>query len=387
LRITLIVVGTYTLAATATFGLESVVASELTALGYGGLAVENGQAVFHGGDADIARCNLWLRSADRLLVRLAEFGVSGPDDVYEGVRSVSWRDFIPDPARIVVTAKSVRAPRGSSAAGPGVPTLQSVGKKAIVDALTGKSGGRLEETGPLYPVRIALSGGRAVVTLDTSGAGLHKRGYRAETGEAPLKETLAAGIVLLSKWDPSRPFADPLCGSGTIPIEAALIASNAAPGLSRSFAAEEWPHIPAAEWRRAREAAAAAKQDNRPDILAVDRDARVLAMAARNAEKAGVADRIAFRAMDLARLRLEGRYGCIVTNPPYAERIGDAGEVEGLYRLLGRLLSDLPSWSLFALCAHAGFQKLFGRKATKNRKLYNGNIMCYLHQYYGPLPE
>jgi len=379
-------VSTYTLAATATFGLESVVSSELEALGCSGVSVENGQAVFSGGEADIARCNLWLRSADRLLVRLAEFGVSGPDDVYEGVRTVSWRDFIPASARIVVTAKSVRAPRGSPAAGPGVPTLQSVGKKAIVDALTGKSGGRLEETGPLYPVRIALSGGRAVVTLDTSGAGLHKRGYRAEAGEAPLKETLAAGIVILSRWDPSRPFADPLCGSGTIAIEAALIAANAAPGLSRSFAAEEWPHIPADEWRRARQEAAAARLGNRPDILATDRDARVLAMAARNAERAGVADMIVFRAMDLAQLRLEGRYGCIVTNPPYAERIGDARDVEELYRLLGRLYTSLPSWSLFALCAHHGFQKLFGGKATKNRKLYNGNILCYLHQYYGPLP-
>jgi putative N6-adenine-specific DNA methylase len=380
-------VGTYTLAATATFGLESVVASELTALGYGGLTVENGQVLFEGGDADIARCNLWLRSSDRLLVRLAEFGVSGPDDVFDGVRSVSWRDFVPASARIIVTAKSVRAPRGSPAAGPGVPTLQSVGKKAIVDVLVGQSGGRLEEAGPLYPVRIALSGGRAVVTLDTSGAGLHKRGYRAEAGEAPLKESLAAGIVLLSRWDPSRPFADPMSGSGTIPIEAALIAANAAPGLSRSFAAEEWPHIPAAEWRRAREAAAAARLDIRPDILAFDRDARVLAMAARNAGRAGVADRIVFRAVDLAHLSLEGRYGCIVTNPPYAERIGEAGEVEELYRLLGRVFRSLPSWSLFALCAHQGFQKLFGGKATKNRKLYNGNILCYLHQYFGPLPD
>ena len=366
----------FTLAATATFGLESVVGAELEALGLGGLSVENGQVVFHGDEADIARCSLWLRSADRLLVRLAEFEAAGSDDIYGGVRSIPWRDFLPRTARVAVNAKSVRA-------SVGVPTIQSVGKKAVVDAM---AIGRLEETGPLYPVLISLSGGRATVTLDASGDGLHKRGYRTEAGEAPLKETLAAGMVLLSRWDPSRPFADPLCGSGTLPIEAALIGANAAPGLSRSFAAERWPHIGADAWRLAREEARAAVKSGPVSISASDRDARVLEYAGRNAERAGVKLSIDFRCVEVSRLRLQGDYGCIVTNPPYAERLGGEREAGAVSRDLGRLFQDLPTWSLFALSANPEFERTFGLRATKNRKLYNGNIRCHLHQYFGPLP-
>jgi putative N6-adenine-specific DNA methylase len=292
-----------------------------------------------------------------------------------GRMTYTWKDFLPRTARVAVNAKSVRSPLG-------VPTLQSVGKKAVVDAM---AIGRLEETGPLYPVLISLSSGRAVVTLDTSGEGLHKRGYRTEAGEAPLKETLAAGMVLLSRWDASRPFADLLCGSGTIAIEAALIGANAAPGLSRSFAAEQWPHISAEAWRRAREEARSAATSTPASISASDRDARVLEYAGRNAERAGVKLSIDFRCVELSRLKLRGEYGCIVTNPPYAERLGDEREAGEVYRDLGRLFRDLPSWSLFALSANQGFERTFGARATKNRKLYNGNLRCYLHQYFGPL--
>jgi putative N6-adenine-specific DNA methylase len=390
-------VGTYTLAAAAAFGLESVVCSELAALGYADVSVNNGHVSFNGTAEDIARCSLWLRSADRLLIRLAEFDVSGSDDLYEGVRSIPWRDFLPLTARLVVNAKTVHARRGASgkpgASGsppgpplPGVPAIQSMGKKAIVDCLLGGKPGRLEESGPLYPVLISVAGGKASVALDASGAGLHKRGYRTEAGEAPLKESLAAGMVLLSRWDASRPFADPMCGSGTIAIEAALIAANAAPGLSRRFAAEDWPHIPAETWSRARGAAAAERRETRPKIVASDRDPAVLAVAKRNARRAGVGDSVEFRAVDLSHVRLDGEYGCIVTNPPYAERLGNDREAAAVYRDLGRLFRSLPSWSLFALCAHPDFQRLFGLKATKNRKLYNGNILCYLDQYFGPLP-
>ncbi len=380
--------GTYTLVAAAAFGLESVVSSELEALGYGGASAENGRVVFSGSGEDIARCSLWLRSADRLLVRLAELDAPDLDAVYEGVRSLPWRDFLPSDARIDVGAKSARGKSGGPHGVPGVPALQAAGKKAIVDAmLGGKSGARLAETGPRYAVEIALSAGRASVSLDASGAGLHKRGYRTEAGEAPLKETLAAGMVLLSRWGPPRPFADPLCGSGTIPIEAALIAANAAPGLGRTFAAEEWPHIPAAVWRRAREEAAAARKDIRPVIIASDRDGRVISAAGRNAKRAGIEGAVEFRAEDLSRLRLDGEYGCIVTNPPYAERMGGARETEELYGLLGRFYRSLPTWSLFALSAHPGFLRFFGGRETKNRKLYNGDIPCYLHQYFGPLPR
>lgn len=412
--------GRYTLAATATFGLESVVAGELAALGVPQTATENGRVVFEGGDQDIARLNLWLRAADRLLIRLAEFPAASLDDIYEGVRAVAWRDFLPPDARVVVTARS-RAERGAAAGGSmrdrtaatprsrqersgararpasgavrragtiGVPSLQSVGKKAIVDVMSGGKGGRIEETGPLYPVEIAMAAGNASVTLDTSGSGLHKRGYRTEAGEAPLRETLAAGMVILSRWKPPRPFSDPLCGSGTIPIEAAMIALNIAPGLGRSFAAEQWPHIPKEVWQRAREQARSVRLPGAElEILASDRDEGVLAAAGRNAKRAGVESAVAIRRARLEGLHLDGQYGCIVTNPPYAERLGESKEVEELYRSLGRLFAALPTWSLFALTPHPGFEKLFGARATKNRKLYNGNIRCYFHQFFGPLPR
>ncbi len=370
------------LEATATFGLESVVSAELAGLRYDGLSSENGRVAFEGTEEDVARCNLWLRAADRLLVRLAEFPAKDMDGVYEGVRAIRWADFLARNPRVAVTARSVRSGLSS------VPALQSVGKKAIVDAVRGsREGGRIEETGPLYPVDIAVSGDRARVTLDTSGAGLHKRGYRTEAGEAPLRETLAAGMVLLSRWDPSRPFLDPLCGSGTIAIEAALIAVNAAPGASRAFAAEQWPHIPAEVWRRAREEAASAmRPEPGLEISASDKDSRLIMAAGRNASRAGIASRVSFRLASAESVKPQGEYGCIVTNPPYAERMGESGEVENLYRALGRLYRGLPTWSFFALSAHPAFPKLFGGRPSRNRKLYNGNMQCYFYQYFGPLP-
>ncbi len=407
-------VNRYTLIATATFGLESVVGGELASLGYTGVSVENGRAVLSGSDEDVARLNLWLRSADRVLIRLAEFPARTLDDVYEGVRSITWPDFLPRTPKVVVTAhaahggakgapaaraghgKSSRPVHGRRAApaprdkslhqGFGVPALQSVGKKAIVDSLMrARHITRVEETGPLYPVAINVSAaGTAMVTLDTSGSGLHKRGYRTEAGEAPIRETLAAGMVLLSKWDPSRPFVDPLCGSGTIPIEAALIGANAAPGAHRDFAAEAWPHFPPSVFRQAREEASAARKRIPMDIRGSDRDAGLVAAAERNAGRAGAVVR--FSRAELRSLRLHGEYGCIVTNPPYGERIGEERETEELYTHLGDLFRSLPTWSLFALSAHPRFSVLFGARPTKNRKLYNGNIRCYFHEYYGPLP-
>jgi putative N6-adenine-specific DNA methylase len=373
-------VNRYVLEATATFGLESAVSAELAGLGFDGLKTRNGGVVFEGTEEDIARCNIWLRAADRVLVRLAEFPAEDADDVYEGVRAIRWADFLGRNPRVVVTARSVRSRLSF------VPALQSVGKKAIVDAIRG-SRERIEETGPLYPVHVAVSADKASVTLDTSGSGLHKRGYRTEAGEAPLRETLAAGMVLLSRWNPSRPFLDPLCGSGTIAIEAALIAMNAAPGASRAFAAELWPHIPAEVWRRAREQAASSiRPEQGAEISASDRDSRLILAAGRNATRAGVASRVAFRLAPAESVKPRGEYGCIVTNPPYAHRLGENREVENLYRVLGRLYRSIPTWSFFALSAHPAFPKLFGGRPSRNRKLYNGNMRCYFYQYFGPLP-
>ena len=372
----------YTIVATASFGLEAVVRAELTALGFGEARTEDRRVIFEGGAREVARCNIGLRTADRVLLRVAEFPAGDFDALYEGVRAVRWTDFMAPSPAVVVEARSNRSKITS------VPAIQSVSKKAIVDALSrGKSSSRMEESGPPYTVEVTIARDRASILLDTTGPGLHKRGYRASGGEAPMRENLAAALVLLSRWDTSRPFADPLCGSGTIPIEAALIACNIAPGIGRRFAAEEWPGVPRAVWKAAREEARSEeRRDVELRIEASDRDAKIIEAARRNAERAGVGPRIGFRCAELDSFKPAGDFGCMVSNPPYGERLGGAQEVEGLYRGMGKLFARLDTWSLFVLTAHEGFQKLFGAPATKNRKLYNGNLRCWFYQYFGPLP-
>ena len=243
----------YACAASASFGLESIVRGELEALGIGGARAEDRRVLFQATAREIALCNISLRTADRVLIRLADFPAPDFDAVYEGVRAVRWKDFLAKDPRVVVEARSVKSRLTAT------PSLQSVTKKAIVDAVTGGKG-RMAESGPRYDVELVLRGDQASLMLDTTGPGLHKRGYRAEGGEAPLRENLAAALVMLSRWGPGRPFADPLCGSGTIAVEAALIAAAIAPGLGRTFAAEAWPVFPAAEWKAAREQARAAER-------------------------------------------------------------------------------------------------------------------------------
>jgi putative N6-adenine-specific DNA methylase len=370
------------LLATATFGLESLVADELSGLGFERRTVENGHVRFAGDDGDIARCDVRLRTADRVFVVLAEFPAPEFDALFEGVRGIGWHDLVPRDAAITVNARSAASRLAS------VPAVQAIAKKAIVASLTGgRPGARIPETGPRLDVEVWLSADRASVMLDATGEGLHKRGYRTGAGEAPLRENLAAALVLLSRWRPPRPFADPLCGSGTIAIEAAMIGRGIAPGTRRSFAAEAWPFVPREAWRRAREEARAAERRDTPtDIAASDRDGRVLEAARANAARAGVADAIRFERRDVEAFVPSGDYGCIVTNPPYGERLGDLREAENVYRAMGRVFRKLETWSLFALTAHPEFPRFFGVRSTKNRKLYNGNIRCWLHQYFGPLP-
>ncbi len=372
----------YTLAAAAGFGLEAVVRAEVEGLGIAGARAEDRRVLFEGTAADVARCNVRLRAADRVLVRLAEFAAAGFDELYEGIRSVDWEGILGESPAVTVEARSARSALSS------VPSIQSVSKKAVVDALSrGRARGRLAETGAACTVEVSLRDDRASAWLDTTGPGLHRRGYRTEAGEAPLRENLAAALVLLSRWDPSRPFADPLCGSGTIAIEAALVAANAAPGLGRRFAGEGLPLLPAAAWEAARgEARAARRGDAGCSIAASDRDPRVIAAAKRNAARAGVAGLVRFEQAELSAFRPAGDYGCMVVNPPYGERLGSAAEAEALSRELGRVHARLPTWSLFALTAHPRFEDAFGARATKNRKLYNGNLRCWLYQYFGPLP-
>lgn len=372
----------FDLIATSTFGLESVVAKELKQLGYEDLVVENGKVTFKGDEYDIAICNTWLRTAERILIKMAEFKAESFEDLFQGTLAVSWGELIPENGKMHVTGKSIKSALHS------VPDCQSIVKKAVVESM--KKHYRIdwfEENGPVYKIEIALLKDIATLTIDTSGQGLHKRGYRELAGEAPMKETLAAALVLLSNWEPSRVLADIFCGSGTIPIEAALIAKNIAPGLNRSFVCESWPTMDKEIWEEVRSYARSKINNEEFQILASDIHGRLLKTARENAAKAGVSDYIAFQKLDAREFASRKKYGCIISNPPYGERIGDMAEVEALYKSLGELNNALDSWSIFIVTSHPDFQKLFGRKADKNRKLYNGRLLCYYYQYINNPPQ
>jgi putative N6-adenine-specific DNA methylase len=372
---------TYDLIATATFGLESVVAEELKLLGYTDLTVENGKVFFTGDARAIARCNVWLRTADRVLIRVADFVATDFGQLFDHTKEVPWEELIPENGRMHVVGKSVRSTLFS------VPDCQSIVKKAVVEAMKRKHRrGWFDESGPVYKIEVGLLKDHVTLTVDTTGAGLHKRGYRKTAGEAPIKETLAAALVLLSRWNPSRILADPFCGSGTIPVEAALIGRNMAPGISREFAAETWPQVLPKVWAEVRGEARRHVSRMPFSILASDADGAVLNIARSNARNAGVGDCITFRQLAMEKFSSDAKYGCIVCNPPYGERTGEKKQVEELYQSFGRLFTRLDSWSMFILSAHPHFERFFRRQADKKRKLYNGRIQCYLYQYFGPLP-
>jgi putative N6-adenine-specific DNA methylase len=372
------------MAALTSFGLEALASEELRRLGFADLEVENGRVRFVGGPGELARACLWLRTADRITLRLAEFPAPDFDALYQGVQALRWEEFLPEDARLVVSARSHRSRLTA------LPACQATVKKGIIQALRRRHPReRFPETGPLYAVELALDRDQAVLSLDATGDGLHRRGYRRRAGRAPLRETLAAALVLLSRWDPSRPLADPLCGSGTIAIEAALLGLGLAPGRLRPFTAESWPHLPKSVWDEAR--AQARETERRTgaaelNLQASDLDEGLVRVARENARAAGVEGAVRFRVQPAEEFRSTQRYGCLICNPPYGERTGEAHEVEELYRRLGRAFSRLPDWSVFVLTGHAGFERLYGRKADRNRKLYNGNLKTYLYQYFGPLP-
>lgn len=369
------------LIATSAFGIESIVAHEVRKLGVENAITGNGRVSFTGDYTTIARANLWLRCADRVLVRLHEFPATDFEQLFQGVKSVRWEDFIPVNAFIHVTGKCHNSQLMS------VSDCQAITKKAIIESMKRRhSQDWFDETGPVYKIEISLSGDIATLTLDTSGPGLHKRGYRLEQGEAPLRETLAAAVISISRWHGQRVLADPLCGSGTIPIEAAMIARNIAPGIRRNFSCEAWPEIPPSIWKNIRDEAVSSMNDIKPEIFASDMDRRVFKTAVANAERAGVTDSIVFQKKPVQEFSSKARYGCIICNPPYGERMKNDGKIESLYHEMGEIFDRLDSWSYFILTSHEKFEKNFGRKADKNRKLYNGKIKTYLYQYLGPLP-
>ncbi|MFB5760460.1 THUMP domain-containing class I SAM-dependent RNA methyltransferase [Paenibacillus medicaginis] len=370
------------LIATAPMGLEAIVARELKELGYHDQTVENGRVVFTGDYIDICRCNLWLRSSDRILVKMAEFEATTFDELFEGTKAVSWQDWIPANGEFPVEGRSHKSQLSS------VPACQGIVKKAIVEKL--KETYHTEwfpENGPRYVIEVILLKDRALLTLDTTGPGLHKRGYRKLVTEAPLKETLASAMIQLSRWTPDRPFYDPCCGSGTLLIEAAMQAWNLAPGLRRSFNSEPWPVIGEQLWEEARnEAMDLVRDDVEFQIAGSDIDPKAIEVAQAAVKAAGLAGEIRLDVMPAAKIRLDGEYGCLITNPPYGERLGDEPEAEKLIRGLGRTAAGMPTWSFFTISPAKQFEHYWGRKADKRRKLYNGRIECQYYQYLGPLP-
>lgn len=371
------------LIATATFGLEAVVAREVRALGYEEVKVENGRVTFKADERAVCRANLWLRSADRVLVKMGEFPATSFDELFEGTKALSWADWIPEDGNFPVEGKSVSSKLYS------VPDCQAIVKKAVVERLKGRYRRQwFEETGPRYTIEVALLKDMATLTIDTSGPGLHKRGYRKLSAAAPLKETLAAAMIELSRWQPDRVLVDPFCGSGTIPIEAALMALNRAPGLNREFAAEKWPVIPARLWRSARqEAMDLILPRAELQIRGTDIDREVLGLARYHARRAGVEGHIHWQRMPVSELSTQKKYGYLICNPPYGQRLEEMRDVERLYREMGKVFKGLDTWSFYVLTAHHGFERLFGRSADKRRKLYNGRIECQYYQFFGPRPQ
>ena len=359
------------------FGLEALVAQELRRLGLEEIRAENGRVRCLGRPDDIPRLNLNLRCGERVLVELGAFDAPSFDALFQGVEALPWEDYIPRDGAFPVKGFSRDSALHS------VPACQAMIQKAAATRL-GRVHGleRLPETGAKYQIQFALHKDRACIYLDTSGPGLYKRGYRAQGVEAPLRETLAAALVLLSRYRGRDPFCDPFCGSGTIAIEAALIARNRAPGLNRSFAAQKWKNLPARLWMAAAEEAMDREFQGSYEIWGGDIDPAAVELARHNAALAEVDDLISFEVADAARFHWGGSYGRVVTNPPYGERLMERREAEELYCAFGRAAAKLPDgWKLAVLSSHTEFERTFGRTADKKRKLYNGMLKCDLFLY------
>ena len=359
------------------FGLEGLVGDEVRRLGLSGVQVENGRVLCQGTMADLPRLNVNLRCGERVLVLLASFPARSFEALYQGTAAVPWEEFIPREGRFPVKGHALDSQLHS------VPDCQKIVNKAAAERL-GRAYGlqRLPETGEKHQIQFAILRDQCSLYLDTTGPGLHKRGYRAVGVAAPLRETLAAAMVTLSRFRGKDPFRDPFCGSGTIAIEAALIAKNRAPGLDRSFDAQRWACVDSRFWLDAAGEAMDREFDGQYDIWGGDIDPKAVRIARENAVKAGVEELVRFETADAARLRCQGEYGQIVTNPPYGERMLEKQEAEALYAAFGQVYRSIPPrWRVLVLTSHPEFERFFGRKADKKRKLYNGMMKCELYQF------
>ena len=358
-------------------GLEKLVADEIKRLGLADVRAEHGRVLCQGSWADCARLNINLRCGARVIALLGQFPARSFEELFQGVRAIPWEEFLPREAAFPVKGYSISSQLHS------VPACQSIIKKAVVARLKAHYGmEQFPETGTKYQIRFSVFKDQVSIGLDASGEGLYKRGYRAVGVEAPLRETLAAALVTLSRYRGRDPFCDPFCGSGTIPIEAALIAKNRAPGLDRSFAAQKWKNMDSKLWLEAGDEAMDKEFHGHYDIWGGDIDPAAVELARHNAELAGVEDCIRFEVADAGKFHRDSEYGQLVTNPPYGERLLEKKEAEDLYRMFGAALRDLPpKWRVLVLSSHTEFERCFGRPADKKRKLYNGMLKCDLFMY------
>lgn len=370
----------YQLMATAAAGIEALVGKEFRQLGYEA-KVENGRVRFTGDMRDILTTNLWLRTADRIKIIVGEFPAWTFDELFENTTALPWEEFLPVDAEFPVEGRSHHSQLHN------VPSVQAIVKKAIVQRLSRvyHRRTRLPETGNLYPLEVVINKDQVMLTLDTTGESLFKRGYRKNKGGAPLKENMAAALVMLAHWFPDNPFVDPVCGSGTIPIEAALLGHNIAPGINRAFACEQWVNLmPAGLSDDVRdEADDKADYDVKLDIHGYDIDQNMVEIAEENCRAAGLTHDITFKQLALKDWRTDKYNGVIVANPPYGERLSDHAAVHELYRQMGELYRPLTTWSKYILTADLEFEKYYGAKATKRRKLYNGALRTDLFQFWG----
>ncbi|MBQ7485415.1 MAG: class I SAM-dependent RNA methyltransferase [Oscillospiraceae bacterium] len=358
-------------------GLEKLVGDEVRRLGLEDVQADNGHILCRGSDADCARLNVNLRCGARVLLVLGQFPARSFEELFQGVRAIAWENYLGERDAFPVKGYSISSRLFS------VPACQSIIKKAVVERLKQRYPiGHFPEDGRLYQIRFSIQKDQVTVALDSSGEGLYKRGYRAVGVEAPLRETLAAAMVLLSRYRGKDPFCDPFCGSGTIPIEAALIAKNRAPGLRRAFAAMDWAFLPERIWASAREEARDKEFRGAYDIWGGDIDPKAVEIARSNARKAGVEDAVRFETADMRRFHRDSPYGQLVTNPPYGERLMEKAEAEELYRAFGKVWRALPEgWRTLILSSHTEFERTFGAPADKKRKLYNGMIKCDVFAY------
>lgn len=374
----------YELLAPCHFGLEAVLKKEIIDLGYEISQVEDGRVTFIGDAEAICRANVFLRTAERILLKVGSFTAVSFEELFQGTKNIPWEDYIPQDGKFwVAKASSIKSKLFSPS------DIQSVMKKAMVERMKSRYGVNwFAENGSAYPLRVFLYKDKVTIGMDTSGDSLHKRGYRTMTSRAPITETLAAALLMLTPWKKDRILVDPFCGSGTFPIEAAMMAANIAPGMNRSFLAEDWKNlIPRKCWYEAMdEADELVDREASADIQGYDIDGEIIRAARANAERAGVDHLIHFQQRPVSQLSHPKKYGFLITNPPYGERLEEKADLPAIYRELGERFAALDSWSAYVITSFEDAEKYIGRKADKNRKIYNGMLKTYFYQFSGPKP-